>query len=131
MFARCSDKKVASPTRDVVKRQKQTKDRVGGAVEVCQKVLEAVLKKPSMLVNPEFQFLREFIHVVNGKPDVFPPLIPTDAARLISSMDDPELTKGVAEPLYARETIPKKITMVVTTILEGAALGSTGGSFRR
>ena len=116
LFLLTSDKKPAPLSRDVEKRQKEAKASVGGAVGVCQKVLEAVLKKPSILLNDEFRFLREFVHVVSTQPELFPPLLPSNAARLSSSIEHPELSKGVASSVYGRQPIPKKMTVVITAL---------------
>jgi hypothetical protein len=116
LFALFSSDKIPARTRDEEKRQKEAKASVGGAVGVCQKVLEAVLTKPEIIVKPEFQFLREFVHVVSTQPDLSPPLLPTNIARLESSIEHPELTKGVVTSVYQREAIPKKMTVVVTVM---------------
>jgi len=44
--------------RDDKKRKQEAKSRLDAAMVACHTVLEAVLRKPEILANPEFLFLR-------------------------------------------------------------------------
>ena len=115
-FAVDRDKKVTPPPRDELKRKKEVNTNVNGAIGVCAKVCEAVMQKPWSITNPEFKFLREFVHVVSSQPHLYPPLLPTNAPRLETCDAQSTLTKGVATSLYGRQTFLKKMAVVITMI---------------
>ena len=92
-----SDDGDAPVARDSKKRKQEAESRLGGAMVACRTVLEAVLQKPSIIENPEFLFLREFIYEATENPLVFPPLLPSGAARMEADPAGPILSHNVSQ----------------------------------
>ena len=74
-----------------------------------------MLKKPSIFSKPNFTFLREFVYEASTHPLLFPPLLPSNAARLESTNSRQDLTKQVAVCIYQRREIPTDPILLVTT----------------